>query len=97
MACTPIHLISNLWHAYIPVHLVFNLWHAHLSISFPVQGMHTYPSQFQFKAYIYTYIPIHLVEHEVVGPAEHDGAGRLRLGALEENQLAVTDALFRNL
>lgn len=44
-----------------------------------------------------TAVPIHLVQHEVVGPAEHDGAGRLRLGALEENQLAIADALFRNL
>ncbi len=41
--------------------------------------------------------PVHLIEHEVVGPAEHDGAGRLGLGALEENQLAVADTLFRNL
>ena len=42
-------------------------------------------------------VPVHLVEHEIVGPTKNDRAGRLDLGVLEENQLPITDALLRNL
>lgn len=41
--------------------------------------------------------PVHLIEHEVVGPTEHDSAGGVRLGALEEHQLSVPNALLGNL
>ena len=41
--------------------------------------------------------PVHLIEHEIVSPTEHDGAGGVRLGSLEEDQLTVADTLLGNL